>query len=87
MLVSTLNRTVKSMLMAKIGAEYIMRWLPVGAHDWNKFITVEEMRDHLAGAGFDMTHAAGFAFNPIKWNWRVDEGDTDVNYAVVAKPV
>lgn len=86
MLVSTLNRTAKSLLMAKIGAEYILRWLPVGAHDWRKFITPAEMDSHLEQAGFKLTKVSGFAFHPIKWKWRIDSRDVDVNYAVVALP-
>lgn len=86
MLVSTLNRTVKSLLMAKIGAEYILRWLPVGAHDWRKFITPAEMDSHLENANFKLTQVSGFAFHPVKWKWRIDSRDVDVNYAVVAVP-
>lgn len=84
MLVSTINRTVKSMLFAKIGAEYIMRWLPIGAHDWNKFITPEELADFLAVSGFDPAPATGFAFNPLTFKWRLDSSETSVNYAIAA---
>lgn len=81
MLVSTINRTMKSLLFAKIGAEYIMRWLPIGAHDWNKFITPAEMTNHLAAAGFTPGEAMGYAFNPLTFKWKLDPRDTAVNYA------
>ncbi len=86
MLVSTLNRTVKSLLMAKIGAEYILRWLPKGAHDWDKFITPDEMVAHLSSADFDTLDMTGFVFSPIRWDWRLDPGDLDVGYATFAAP-
>ncbi|WND01373.1 bifunctional 2-polyprenyl-6-hydroxyphenol methylase/3-demethylubiquinol 3-O-methyltransferase UbiG [Temperatibacter marinus] len=82
MLVSTISRTAKSMLFAKIGAEYIMRWLPVGAHDWNKFITPDELQHYLSDAGFLSSRATGFCYNMLKGKWRLDETDTAVNYAV-----
>ncbi len=84
MLVSTLNRTAKSLLFAKIGAEYILRWLPRGAHDWNKFITPHEMEDHLVGAGFTPQNPMGFSFNPLSGRWRLDDNDLKINYAYSA---
>lgn len=84
MLVSTLNRTAKSMLFAKIGAEYIMRWLPVGAHDWQKFITPDELSSYLEKAGFQTDKPTGFCFNLLARKWRLDMSDTAVNYAVPA---
>lgn len=86
MLVSTLNRTAKSLLLAKIGAEYILRWLPRGAHDWQKFITPDELAGHLAVAGFDMVDRTGFVFSPFRWDWRLDPKDLDVGYAAMAVP-
>ena len=85
MLVSTLNRTMKSLLLAKIGAEYILRWLPVGAHAWNKFLKPEELQEALTKAGFEMGDLAGMNYNPLTRRWKLNEHDYDINYAVSAK--
>ena len=84
MLVSTLNRTVKSLLLAKIGAEYILRWLPIGAHDWNKFLKPKELKAALEGAGFAMNDLEGMVYNPLTRRWKLDANDTAINYAVSA---
>jgi len=84
MLLSTINRTAKSYLFAIVGAEHILRWLPVGAHDWNKFIKPDELKDHVAKAGFKAGDATGFVFNPIGGRWRLSSTDTGVNYAMTA---
>ena len=86
MLVSTLNRTAKSFAMAIVGAEYVMRWLPRGTHDWTKFITPAELSDHLEQAGFDTASPQGFIFNPLTWRWALSSRDTAVNYAIAATP-
>jgi 2-polyprenyl-6-hydroxyphenyl methylase/3-demethylubiquinone-9 3-methyltransferase len=85
MLLSTISRTPKAYLFAIIGAERVMRWLPAGAHDWNKFITPEELSDYAEKAGFAPTEATGFVFNPFSGKWRLSDSDTSVNYAMAAK--
>lgn len=84
MVVATLNRTLKSLALAKIGAEYVLRWLPPGTHDWNRFVTPSELRHHLENAGLSMTRVQGVEFDPLRWDWRLS-ADTDVNYMVVAE--
>jgi 2-polyprenyl-6-hydroxyphenyl methylase / 3-demethylubiquinone-9 3-methyltransferase len=80
---ATLNRTLKSLALAKVGVEYILRWLPVGTHDWNKFITPAELSRALRDAGLPLDQLQGASYNPIKGVWRLDR-DTDINYMVVA---
>ncbi len=62
---STINRNPKSFAMAIVGAEYVMRWLPKGTHEWNKFITPDELFDLLRNAGLDPVDRKGFVFNPV----------------------
>jgi len=83
MVVATLNRTLKSLALAKIGAEYVLRWLPPGTHDWNRFVTPAELQRHLEGAGLSVSRVQGVEFDPLRWEWRLSS-DTDVNYMVVA---
>ena len=84
MLCSTINRNPKSYLMAIIGAEHIMRWLPKGTHDWNKFITPDELFDLLKNAGFTPVDRKGFVFNPLKWSWAISNQDLSVNYVTAS---
>ena len=79
MIVATINRTLKAMALAKIGAEYILRWLPVGAHDWNKFRKPDEIRDFLAQEPVVVDGPYGVVFNPLTGRW-TESVDTDVNY-------
>ena len=81
--VATLNRTLKSLALAKIGAEYVLRWLPRGTHDWNRFIGPQRLRATVEHAGLTVLRTDGMTFDPLTWNWRVTR-DTDVNYVVVA---
>jgi len=81
---STLNRNPKSFAMAIIGAEHIMRWLPKGTHDWNKFITPDELYELLGQAGLDPVDRKGFVFNPISWQWRLSDRDLSVNYVTTS---
>jgi 2-polyprenyl-6-hydroxyphenyl methylase / 3-demethylubiquinone-9 3-methyltransferase len=86
MLLSTINRTMKAYLLAIVGAEYVLRWLPVGTHQWDRFVTPEELAGHLAGAGLSQFSCAGLVYNPLADTWSIG-GDTDVNYvARAAKP-
>ena len=84
MICSTLNRTAKSWLMAIVGAEHIMRWLPKGTHDWARFITPDELFDLLRGAGLDPVDRKGMVFNPLGWNWSVSDRDLSVNYVTTS---
>jgi 2-polyprenyl-6-hydroxyphenyl methylase/3-demethylubiquinone-9 3-methyltransferase len=79
MIVATLNRTLKALALAKIGAEYILRWLPVGAHDWNKFLKPDEIRDFLSDQPVVVDGPYGVVFNPLNGRW-TESVDTDVNY-------
>ncbi|MBB5519141.1 bifunctional 2-polyprenyl-6-hydroxyphenol methylase/3-demethylubiquinol 3-O-methyltransferase UbiG [Amphiplicatus metriothermophilus] len=83
MIVATINRTLKAFALAKIGAEYILRWLPRGTHDPRKFLKPEEVKAPLAEAGMTVTATAGVSYQPLLDLWRVTE-DTDVNYMVTA---
>ena len=65
MLVATLNRTLKSLALAKIGAEYVLRWLPAGTHDWNRFVKPAELEGLLEEAGLSVTRVQGVAFDPL----------------------
>ena len=84
MICSTLNRNPKSYMMAIIGAEHVMRWLPKGTHDWAKFITPDELFDMLRAAGLDPVDRQGMVFNPLSWSWALSERDLSVNYVTAS---
>jgi 2-polyprenyl-6-hydroxyphenyl methylase/3-demethylubiquinone-9 3-methyltransferase len=84
MIVATLNRTLKSLALAKIGAEYVLRWLPPGTHDWNRFVKPDELLHHLEDAGLTVKRTQGIAFDPLRWDWQLSN-DIDVNYMMVAE--
>ena len=81
---STINRNPKSYAMAIFGAEYVMRWLPKGTHEWSKFITPDELYELLAKAGLDPVDRKGFVFNPVTWSWRLSNRDLSVNYVTAS---
>lgn len=81
---STINRNPKSYALAIFGAERVMRWLPVGTHDWSKFITPSELEELLAGAGLDVIDKSGFVFNPLAWSWSISGRDLSVNYVTAS---
>lgn len=83
-LCSTINRNPKSFAMAIVGAEYIMRWLPKGTHEWHKFITPDELCAMLETAGLDPVDRKGFTFNPLSWQWSISDRDLSVNYVTAA---
>jgi len=85
MIASTINRTGRSFAMAIVGAEYVMRWLPRGTHDWRRFVTPDEFCDLLRGAGLDPVDRKGFVFDPLRWSWSLSSRDLAVNYAVAAR--
>ena len=84
MLCSTLNRNPKSFMMAIVGAEWVMRWLPKGTHDWTKFITPDELYDLIRRAGLDPVDKQGMVFNPVSWRWSLSERDLSVNYVTAS---
>ncbi len=81
---STLNRNPKSYVMAIIGAEHVMRWLPKGTHEWSKFITPDELFELMTKAGLNPVDRKGFQFNPITWSWRISDRDLSVNYVTAS---
>lgn len=84
MICSTINRNPKSFLMAIIGAEYVMRWLPKGTHEWQKFITPDELYDLIRQAGLDPVDRKGFVFNKLLWSWSISDRDLSVNYVTAS---
>jgi 2-polyprenyl-6-hydroxyphenyl methylase/3-demethylubiquinone-9 3-methyltransferase len=86
LLLSTINRTLKAYALAIIGAEYVLGWLPVGTHRWDRFVTPEELANHLKAAGLGEPVLKGLIYNPLADQWSLG-ADTDVNYlAAAAKP-
>ncbi len=81
MFTATINRTFTSYIKAIIGAEYILRWLPIGTHDWNKFIKPEEIQKKLADINFKTKDVRGLEFNPIFRKWK-QSTNLAVNYIV-----
>jgi len=79
MVVATLNRTLKALALAKLGAEYVLRWLPRGTHDWRKFLRPDEVRGFLAGEPVEVQGPFGVAYDPLSGRWRRSD-DVDVNY-------
>ncbi|WP_315702502.1 MULTISPECIES: bifunctional 2-polyprenyl-6-hydroxyphenol methylase/3-demethylubiquinol 3-O-methyltransferase UbiG [unclassified Bradyrhizobium] len=84
MVVSTLNRNWKSFALAIVGAEYVLRWLPRGTHQWNKFITPDELTKHLLDARLVVTEQSGVVYSPFADRWSLSS-DMDVNYMLVAE--
>jgi 2-polyprenyl-6-hydroxyphenyl methylase/3-demethylubiquinone-9 3-methyltransferase len=82
-IVATLNRTLKSLALAKFGAEYVLGWLPRGTHDWHRFLAPSEIHMMLEEAGLTVMKTQGVSFGPLAWDWKLS-GDIDVNYMVVA---
>jgi 2-polyprenyl-6-hydroxyphenyl methylase/3-demethylubiquinone-9 3-methyltransferase len=83
MIVGTLNRTLKSLALAKVAAEYVLRWVPAGAHDWRQFLTPDELRRLLGSAGLAAGAPAGLVLDPLSGQWR-RSGDTAINYMMAA---
>ena len=81
MFTATINRTLISYVKAIIGAEYILRWLPIGTHDWNKFIKPEELEKKLFDKRFKTKDLKGLEFNPIKKKWKKSD-NLSVNYII-----
>ena len=83
MVLSTLNRTLKAFALAKVGAEYIMRWLPTGTHDWRKFVKPSELARGLKTNGVEVSDIQGMVYSPFQDTWSLSK-DLDVNYLVSA---
>ena len=81
MFTATINRTFSSYIKAIVGAEYILRWLPVGTHDWNKFVKPEELQKKLSEKNFVTNDIKGLVFNPIMYKWRKSK-NLSVNYII-----
>jgi len=84
MICSTLNRNPKSFMMAIVGAEWVMRWLPKGTHEWHKFITPDELYTLIRTAGLDPVDRKGMVFNPAAWRWSLSDRDLSVNYVTTS---
>ena len=79
-IMSTINRTMKAYGMAIIGAEYIMRWLPIGTHNYNKFIKPSEMARAIENTDTKVIDSKGMIFNPLNKKWSLSDNDLSVNY-------
>ena len=84
MFTATINRTLTSYIKAIVGAEYILRWLPIGTHDWNKFLRPEELESKLCELNFLTKDVKGLSFNPFLKKWHKTE-DLSVNYIITAE--
>jgi 2-polyprenyl-6-hydroxyphenyl methylase/3-demethylubiquinone-9 3-methyltransferase len=85
MFMATLNRTPKSFALAIVGAEYILRWLPKGTHDWKRFVRPSELAAGLRAAGMNVMDFTGVVYNPLTDRWSLNTRDLDVNYMAVAE--
>jgi 2-polyprenyl-6-hydroxyphenyl methylase/3-demethylubiquinone-9 3-methyltransferase len=83
MVVATLNRTLKSLAFAKVGAEYVLRWLPAGTHDWRKFVKPSELARRLRANGMTVAQLAGMSYHPLDDRWSLGD-DSSVNYLMFA---
>ena len=81
MFTATINRTFTSYVKAIIGAEYVLRWLPIGTHDWNKFVKPEELQEKLSERKFETNNIKGLGFNPIFNKWKKTD-NLSVNYII-----
>ncbi|MFI0395712.1 bifunctional 2-polyprenyl-6-hydroxyphenol methylase/3-demethylubiquinol 3-O-methyltransferase UbiG [Paracoccus jiaweipingae] len=84
MICSTLNRTARSFAAAIVGAEWVMRWLPKGTHEWSRFITPDELYHLYSAAGLRPVDRKGMVFNPISWGWSLSDRDLSVNYVMTS---
>ena len=85
LIMSTLNRTPKSFGLAILGAEYVLRWVPRGTHDWRKFVRPSELAAGLRRHGIATEALSGMVFNPLANTWRLAETDLDVNYLLAGR--
>ena len=78
-MLATLNKTLKSYFFAILGAEYVLRWLPIGTHDWEKFVKPEDLINILNKNNFELDTIDGMKFNLIKNEWKLSS-DKSINY-------
>lgn len=83
LVMATLNRTLRSFALAIVGAEYILGWLPKGTHEWDRFVTPDELGTALGAEGFAVNDLTGVAYNPLSGTWALSR-DTAVNYMLLA---
>ena len=79
MFIATLNKTLKSYVFAIVGAEYILKWLPIGTHDWEKFVKPEDLKKILMKYDFSLNKLDGMNFNIFKDEWNISK-DLSINY-------
>lgn len=83
--IATINRTVKSLALAKIAVEYILRWLPAGTHDWKKFLKPSEINNYANATNLSLLELRGFSYNILNDEWKETASDLDVNYIALFK--
>ena len=83
MVVATLNRTLKSLALGKVAAEYILRWVPAGTHDWRQFLKPDEIRMMLSAEPVALTGPFGLSYSPLSDRWR-ESADADINFLMLA---
>jgi 2-polyprenyl-6-hydroxyphenyl methylase/3-demethylubiquinone-9 3-methyltransferase len=84
LIVSTLNRTIKSLVLGVGAAEYVLRWVAPGTHDWRKFVKPSELARGLRAIGFGIDDLTGLIFNPIRNEFHLESGDVRMNYFAAA---
>ena len=87
---STMNRTPQSFLGAILAAEHVLGWVPVGTHDWSRFLTPRELRNMVTDSAANDSHmtvldTTGLLYNPLTQRWWLDKTNTDINYIIAAK--
>lgn len=85
LILSTINRTIKSYALAIVGAEYILQWLPKGTHQWERFVTPDELRRALTNCGLEPGDMTGMVYSVLTGQWTLDGSDTDVNYLMAGR--
>ncbi|WP_370931348.1 bifunctional 2-polyprenyl-6-hydroxyphenol methylase/3-demethylubiquinol 3-O-methyltransferase UbiG [Bartonella sp. DGB1] len=83
---ATINRTIKAWLLAIVAAEYILRWLPIGTHNYEKLVKPQELIEILAKTNMKLLEQRGFSYNPIKDIWKISQ-DLEVNYILLARKI
>jgi 2-polyprenyl-6-hydroxyphenyl methylase/3-demethylubiquinone-9 3-methyltransferase len=84
LVMSTVNRTAASFVKAILGAELVLRWLPVGTHDWRRFVPPDTLAAMLVRAGLSVVSRTGMVYTPLADRWHLDQRDLSVNYAMAA---